>query len=49
MEYEIEAEIMHEFLRNRAKGEAYGRLLPAATGQEPCIIYPITRNVKTAN
>src|SRR3569833_442933 len=24
MEYEIEAELMHEFLRNRARGEAYG-------------------------
>jgi Xaa-Pro aminopeptidase len=27
MEYEIEAEIMHEFLRNRAKGEAYGSII----------------------
>ena len=27
MEYEIEAEIAHEFLRNRAKGEAYGSII----------------------
>ncbi len=27
MEYEIEAEILHEFLRNRAKGEAYGSII----------------------
>jgi Xaa-Pro aminopeptidase len=27
MEYEIEAEIFHEFLRNRAKGEAYGSII----------------------
>ena len=27
MEYEIEAEIMHEFLRNRARGEAYGSII----------------------
>ena len=26
-EYEIEAEIVHEFLRNRAKGEAYGSII----------------------
>lgn len=27
MEYEIEAEIVHEFLRNRSTGEAYGSIL----------------------
>ena len=27
MEYEVEAEIMHEFLRNRATGEAYGSII----------------------
>ncbi len=27
MEYEIEAEIVHEFLRNRATGEAYGSII----------------------
>ena len=27
MEYEIEAEIYHEFLRNRATGEAYGSII----------------------
>ena len=27
MEYEIEAELVHEFLRNRSKGEAYGSII----------------------
>jgi Xaa-Pro aminopeptidase len=42
MEYEIEAEIMHEFLRNRAKGEAYGSIL--ASGDRARTLHYIFNN-----
>jgi Xaa-Pro aminopeptidase len=42
MEYEIEAEIMHEFLRNRATGEAYGSII--ASGDNARILHYISNN-----
>lgn len=36
-EYEIEAEIMHEYLRNRANGPAYGSII--ASGVNSCILH----------
>lgn len=41
MEYEIEAEITHEFLRNRASGHAYDPIV--ASGANSCILH-YTRN-----
>jgi Xaa-Pro aminopeptidase len=41
MEYEIEAEITHEFLRNRATGHAYDPIV--AAGANSCILH-YTRN-----
>lgn len=37
MEYEIEAEIYHEFLRNRSRGPAYGSII--ASGANACILH----------
>ncbi|MFC6998412.1 aminopeptidase P N-terminal domain-containing protein [Rufibacter roseus] len=37
MEYEIEAEISHEFLRNRSRGPAYGSII--ASGENACILH----------
>jgi len=37
MEYEIEAEILHEFIRNRSKGEAYGSII--ASGHSACVLH----------
>ncbi len=42
MEYEIEAEIFHEFLRNRAKGEAYGSII--ASGDRARTLHYISNN-----
>ncbi len=42
MEYEIEAEIFHEFLRNRARGEAYGSIL--ASGDRARTLHYIFNN-----
>ena len=39
MEYEIEAEVMHEFLRNRSKGPAYQSIV--ASGENACILHYI--------
>lgn len=36
-EYEIEAEIQHEFLRNRATGPAYDSII--ATGKNACVLH----------
>ncbi|MCS7077285.1 MAG: aminopeptidase P N-terminal domain-containing protein [Bacteroidia bacterium] len=36
-EYEIEAEIIHEFIRNRADGHAYDPII--ATGKNACILH----------
>jgi Xaa-Pro aminopeptidase len=37
MEYEVEAEIMHEFLRNRASGHAYYPVI--ASGSNTCVLH----------
>ena len=42
MEYEIEAEIMHEFLTNRAKGEAYGSII--ASGDRARTLHYVFNN-----
>lgn len=41
-EYEIEAEIMHEFLRNKSKGFAYGPIL--ASGAGSCVLHYVDNN-----
>lgn len=42
MEYEIEAEIMHEFLRHRSKGPAYGMIL--ASGDRARTLHYVNNN-----
>ena len=42
MEYEIEAEITHEFLRNRATGHAYGCIL--ASGDRARVLHYVDNN-----
>ncbi len=42
MEYEIEAEIVHEFLRNRSKGEAYSSII--ASGDRARTLHYIFNN-----
>ena len=42
MEYEVEAEIFHEFLRNRAKGEAYGSII--ASGDNARTLHYVENN-----
>lgn len=42
MEYEIEAELVHEFLRNRARGEAYGSIL--ASGDRARTLHYVSNN-----
>jgi Xaa-Pro aminopeptidase len=42
MEYEIEAEIFHEFLRNRATGEAYGSII--ASGDRARTLHYVNNN-----
>jgi Xaa-Pro aminopeptidase len=37
MEYEVEAEIYHEFLRNRSRGPAYSPII--ASGENACILH----------
>lgn len=37
MEYEIEAELMHEFLRNRSRGFAYNPII--ASGANACVLH----------
>ncbi|MFY7652109.1 MAG: aminopeptidase P family protein [Chitinophagaceae bacterium] len=44
MEYEIEAEIVHEFLRNRATGEAYGSII--ASGDRARTLHYISNNAE---
>jgi Xaa-Pro aminopeptidase len=41
-EYEIEAEIMHEFLRNRSQGFAYTPII--ASGKNACVLHYIENN-----
>ncbi|HSZ25778.1 MAG TPA: aminopeptidase P family protein [Cytophagaceae bacterium] len=42
MEYEIEAEILHEFIRNRSRGPAYSSII--ASGESACILHYIENN-----
>lgn len=42
MEYEIEAELMHEFLRNRSRGFAYGPII--ASGANACVLHYVENN-----
>ena len=44
MEFEIEAEYMHEFLRNRSKGFAYTPII--ASGYSACVLHYIENNKK---
>jgi len=44
MEFEIEAEIMHEFLRNRSRGFAYSPII--ASGFNACVLHYIENNQK---
>jgi Xaa-Pro aminopeptidase len=41
-EYEIEAELVHEFVRNRSKGFAYGPII--ASGGSSCVLHYIENN-----
>ncbi len=41
-EYEIEAEIIHEFIRNRANGHAYYPII--ASGKNSCILHYVDNN-----
>lgn len=41
-EYEIEAELYHEFLRNRSKGPAYAPII--ASGANACVLHYIENN-----
>ena len=42
MEYEIEAELMHEFLRNRSNGFAYQPII--GSGADSCVLHYIENN-----
>ena len=42
MEYEIEAELYHEFLRNRSRGPAYASII--ASGGNACILHYVDNN-----
>lgn len=42
MEYEIEAELVHEFVRNRSRGFAYGPII--ASGFNACVLHYIDNN-----
>lgn len=42
MEYEIEAELVHEFVRNRSRGFAYGPII--ASGPSACILHYTDNN-----
>ena len=44
MEYEIEAELMHEFLRNRSSGFAYQPII--GSGIDSCVLHYIKNNKK---
>ncbi len=44
MEYEIEAEYMHEFLRNRSKGFAYEPII--ASGYNACVLHYVQNNME---
>lgn len=42
MEYEIEADIIHEFIRNRSRGFAYTPII--ASGESACVLHYIDNN-----
>jgi Xaa-Pro aminopeptidase len=42
MEYEIEAELIHEFIRNRSNGFAYGPII--ASGKNACVLHYTQNN-----
>jgi Xaa-Pro aminopeptidase len=42
MEYEIEAELIHEFVRNRSRGFAYGPII--ASGHSACVLHYVENN-----
>ncbi|MES2592954.1 MAG: aminopeptidase P family protein [Bacteroidota bacterium] len=42
MEYEIEAELVHEFVRNRSRGFAYGPII--ASGASACVLHYTDNN-----
>lgn len=42
MEYEIEAELIHEFVRNRSRGFAYGPII--ASGSNACVLHYVENN-----
>ncbi len=44
MEFEIEAEILHEFLRNRSKGQAYGSII--ASGDRARTLHYVSNNAE---
>lgn len=46
-EYEIEAEIMHEFLKNRASGVAYSSII--AAGKNACVLHYTANNQPCQN
>ncbi len=41
-EYEIEAELLHEFIRNRSRGFAYGPII--ASGVSSCVLHYVENN-----
>lgn len=41
-EYEIEAELIHEFIRNRSRGFAYGPII--ASGKNACVLHYVANN-----
>lgn len=43
-EFEIEAEIFHEFIRNRATGAAYGSII--ASGANACVLHYVDNNLE---
>ena len=44
MEYEVEADIIHEFIRNRATGHAYSPII--AGGANACVLHYIDNNME---
>jgi len=43
-EYEIEAELMHEFIRNRSRGFAYSPII--ASGKNACVLHYVDNNME---
>lgn len=42
LEFELEAELTHEFLRNRSRGHAFAPIL--ASGESACVLHYVTNN-----